>query len=412
MICQWCHRVMSGALHWWFGVCRLGLRKRVGEMQWAPHNLNEGPHQAGDVCLVLSVSFTTAACDSMVRSLRRSLDSLSTACKIWSFFSSGSLCHFLAKRHVLTTLLHFFSTSLPYKYLTSYSTRLPSFHVQARLGCDAETPSETVRFQDALMKNHSAMWLQSTSEEWQNCNLFWIILDLSITMLCFFGSRFAEQSRTVFTRPSTLEAVLAESAASTAPAVVVEAEQSNVTKAFSNFLKILKFFGTNIFIFRLGPVRVWLSTSQWKSQKAIEKSENIVSQQNSRTLIIDSNWLGRKRVGARRCQFSKKRVANFPTASPRVTGLGSLASSEVVAKWHPEVPGTRRTRRSLEALFHWRSRLWSKSKKQWNTNQTSFNWSFSKARWRHIKTSPHSRSKRMMGIQVNISKSSFRIPTW
>ena len=117
MICQWCHSVMSGALHWWFGVCRLGLRKRVGEMQWAPHNLNEGPHQAGDVCLVLSVSFTTAACDSMVRSLRRSLDSLSTACKIWSFFSSGSLCHFLAKRHVLTTLLHFFSTSLPYKYL-------------------------------------------------------------------------------------------------------------------------------------------------------------------------------------------------------------------------------------------------------------------------------------------------------
>ena len=190
-MCQWCHSVVSShdwriehqqALLIW--ICRLGLQKRVGEMQWAPHTLNEGPHQAWAVCLVLfNVSVMEARLESVttlqptqfliwhVRSLRRSLDRLSTACKICSFFS----CHFLAKRHCWPSVDNVFTflITLLYKYLTSYSTRFSSLHVQARLGCDAETPSETVRFQDALMKNHSAMWLQSSSDKSiQKCNLF------------------------------------------------------------------------------------------------------------------------------------------------------------------------------------------------------------------------------------------------
>lgn len=97
-------------------------------------------------------------------------------------FAHFSVVTFLAKRHCWPSVDNVFTflITLLYKYLTSYSTRLSSLHVQARLGCDAETPSETVRFQDALMKNHSAMWLQSSSDKSiQKCNLFgssWIFL--------------------------------------------------------------------------------------------------------------------------------------------------------------------------------------------------------------------------------------------
>lgn len=211
---------------------------------------------------------TTQFLISHVRSLRRSLDRLSTACKICSFFS----CHFLAKRHCWPSVDNVFTflITLLYKWLTSYSTRLSSLHVQARLGCDAETPSETVRFQDALMKNHSAMWLQSSSDKrWQKytkVQSFWIILDLSITMLCFFCSWF--KICETFTRTSTFEAVLEESAASTAPAVVVEAEQSNVTKAFSILFKCCR---KCLHDFRLDPVRASLSPSQLKSKKVNRK---------------------------------------------------------------------------------------------------------------------------------------------
>lgn len=182
-------------------------------MQWAPHTLNEGPHQAWAVCLVLfnvlwkhvrnhlattqflishflnmlSVSFTTliwlSACEEPSQKLGPPEHSLQD---LLIFYLS-----LFGQKTLLTTFWHVFTflISLLYKYLTSYSTRLSSLHVQARLGCDAETPSETVRFQDTLMKNHSAMWLQSSSDKsMQKCNLFgssWIFLSQCCVFLFF-----------------------------------------------------------------------------------------------------------------------------------------------------------------------------------------------------------------------------------